>query len=223
MGLVQGWIASHALWLLLLAGTLLSFFWLLYFRKRLSMTGLAAFGLALLHTVLGVFCVKVFAFLENGVGGMSLFGGVFFMPLFYLIGVKFTNRNLADTVDVFTICMPLTLMFARMNCLVSGCCLGIPFFGSAVQRWPTRELEIVFYILLAIWLGRQVLKNKTHGTAYPAYMIAYGVFRFAVEFLRENVSLWGPIHLSHLWALLSIFIGTALYAAVSWRYNHKEG
>lgn len=212
--MIEGWIISNALWLLLLLGALSSFFWLLYFRKRLSISGGVALVLAFLHTALGVLCVKIFAFLENGEGGMSLFGGVFFMPLFYFIGAKLTKRNLADVVDVFTVCMPLTLLFARMNCMVSGCCLGASVFGSADRRWPTRELEIIFYILFAVWLGYRVLKNRTHGTAYSLYMMLYGIFRFLVEFLRENAAFWGPFHLSHVWALLSLLLGAGTYAVV---------
>lgn len=222
MGLVRGWIIENTLYILLALATLASYLWLMYFRKRLSMSGLAAFGLALLHTVLGLLSVKLFAFLENGEGGMSLFGGVFFMPLFYLAGAKLTKRNFAEVADVFTVCMPITLLFARINCLVGGCCYGIPFFGSAEQRWPTRQLEIVFYLLFALWLGRRVLQNKTHGAAYPIYMMTYGVFRFIIEFLRANPALWGPFHIAHVWALLSALVGAALCAVISRKYAPRE-
>ena len=56
-----------------------------------------AIPIAIVHTLYGVLTVKVFAFLETGfdkasIGNMSLFGGVFFMPLAYWLGAKISRR-----------------------------------------------------------------------------------------------------------------------------------
>lgn len=141
----------------------------------------------MLHTVLGVLSVKVFALFETGdFSNMSLFGGVFFMPLFYWGVAKLAKQKAADVFDVFTICLVFTLMCARLNCIVSGCCLGahIPIEGLTHLRFPTRELELLFYVLLLSRLWRKVLSGSARGMIYPIYMIAYGIFRFVTETLR---------------------------------------
>ena len=66
----------------------------------------AVFPVAVLHTLIGVLSVKIFAFLETGfnpdsLGNMSLFGGVFFMPVLYFISAKVSKRNIKTVFDIF--------------------------------------------------------------------------------------------------------------------------
>lgn len=217
MNIIAEWLSSHTLLLLLSAGTFFSFIWLMQFRDRLNMKWYAALMLAIAHTLVGVVCVKVFAFMETGfnpdsIGNMSLFGGVFFMPLLYLAGARLTKRSMAEVCDAFTGCMILTLMCARVNCILTGCCGGKLIPGSEHLRWPTRETEIVFYIVLLFILGKHILQDRTHGTAYPLYMISYGIFRFIVEWFRSANSPLGYIHMGHIWALVSLGIGYSIYS-----------
>lgn len=217
MSMIVDWLSSHSLLLLLSAGTLFSFLWIMQFRERLAMRWYAALPIAIVHTLVGVVCVKAFAFMETGfnpdsLGNMSLFGGVFFMPLIYLAGAKLTKRKAADVCDVFTGCMIITVMCARVNCILTGCCGGWLLPGAETLRWPTREAELLFYIILLVMLGRRILKNKTNGTAYPIYMIAYGIFRFIIEWFRLANSPLGFIHMGHIWALASLLLGYSIYA-----------
>ena len=154
------WLQDHFLIVLLLIGTVFNVIWLLKTQDRLRFRIPLVLLLSLLHTVFGVGCVKFFAFLESGdAGGMSLFGGVFFMPVFYFLITKLTKRKAADVFDVFTICMIFTVMCARINCMMSGCCRGLIIPGTQL-RFPTRELEIIYYIgmllLLIPWVRKRV-------------------------------------------------------------------
>lgn len=86
------WLQDHFLIVLLLIGTVFNVIWLLKTQDRLRFRIPLVLLLSLLHTVFGVGCVKLFAFLESGdTGGMSLFGGVFFMPVFYFLVTKLTS------------------------------------------------------------------------------------------------------------------------------------
>lgn len=208
------WLSDHALILLLGCGTLFNVYWLHRCRERLHLRWLSVLLLSVLHTVLGVLSVKVFALLETGdFSNMSLFGGVFFMPLFYWGVAKLAKQKAADVFDVFTICLVFTLMCARLNCIISGCCLGahIPIEGLTHLRFPTRELELLFYVILLSRLWRKVLSGSARGMIYPIYMIAYGIFRFVTETLRFSDRTDSILHVSHLWALLSLGIGISIY------------
>lgn len=208
------WLSDHALILLLGCGTLFNVYWLHRCRERLHLRWLSVLLLSVLHTVLGVLSVKVFALFETGnFSNMSLFGGVFFMPLFYWGVAKLAKQKAADVFDVFTICLVFTLMCARLNCIVSGCCLGahIPIEGLTHLRFPTRELELLFYVLLLSRLWRKVLSGSARGMIYPIYMISYGIFRFVTETLRFSDRTDSILHVSHLWALLSLGIGISIY------------
>lgn len=207
-------LSDHALILLLGCGTLFNVYWLHRCRERLHLRWLSVLLLSVLHTVLGVLSVKVFALFETGdFSNMSLFGGVFFMPLFYWGVAKLAKQKTADVFDVFTICLVFTLMCARLNCMISGCCLGahIPIEGLTHLRFPTRELELLFYVILLSRLWRKVLSGSARGMIYPIYMIAYGIFRFVTETLRFSDRTDSILHVSHLWALLSLGIGISIY------------
>lgn len=208
------WLSDHALILLLGCGTLFNVYWLHRCRERLHLRWLSVLLLSVLHTVLGVLSVKVFALFETGnFSNMSLFGGVFFMPLFYWGVAKLAKQKAADVFDVFTICLVFTLMCARLNCIISGCCLGahIPIEGLTHLRFPTRELELIFYVLLLSRLCRKVVTGSARGMIYPIYMISYGIFRFVTETLRFSDRTNSILHVSHLWALLSLGIGISIY------------
>lgn len=220
------WLSDHALILLLGCGTLFNVYWLHRCRERLHLRWLSVLLLSVLHTVLGVLSVKVFALFETGnFSNMSLFGGVFFMPLFYWGVAKLAKQKAADVFDVFTICLVFTLMCARLNCIISGCCLGahIPIEGLTHLRFPTRELELVFYVILLSRLWRKVVTGSARGMIYPIYMIAYGIFRFVTETLRVSSRTDSILHISHLWALLSLGIGISIYGELQKKEKKTGG
>lgn len=219
------WLSDHALILLLGCGTLFNVYWLHRCRERLHLRWLSVLLLSVLHTVLGVLSVKVFALFETGnFSNMSLFGGVFFMPLFYWGVAKLAKQKAADVFDVFTICLVFTLMCARLNCMISGCCLGahIPIEGLTHLRFPTRELELLFYVLLLSRLWRKVLSGSARGMIYPIYMISYGIFRFVTETLRFSDRTNSILHVSHLWALLSLGIGISIYGELQKKEKNRR-
>ena len=218
------WMTEHALWLLLGAAGVFTAVWLWMLRPRLRMSRIAVILFSLAHLAAGVGCVKVFAAMEagdvSGVSGMSLFGAVFFLPLFYFTGAKITKRKAADVFDIFGVAMIATLFFARINCLIAGCCKGLSIHGLEPARWPTREAELVFYVVFLAIMAPKVFKDKTKGLLYPIYMIAYGVFRFAIEFFRESGGgrAW---HIAHLWAFLAAAIGISV-AAEMWAIKKRR-
>lgn len=180
----------------------------------------AVIAFSVLHTVCGVLSVKVFAFLETGdAGNMSLFGGVFFMPVLYYIGAKVSKRNVKAVFDTFTICMIFTVMCARINCIVSGCCTGLYIPGTHF-RFPTRELEVLYYIIMLVLLIPRVKKGRNPGGIYPLYMASYGAFRFADEFFRTS-STGMLFHLAHVWAAIAFAVGLSIYMEINAR-NHRR-
>ena len=220
------WLTDRALFILLGCGTLFNVYWLHRCRERLHLRWLSVLLLSVLHTVLGVLSVKVFALFETGnFSNMSLFGGVFFMPLFYWGVAKLAKQKAADVFDVFTICLVFTLMCARLNCIISGCCLGahIPIEGLTHLRFPTRELELIFYVILLSRLWRKVLSGSARGMIYPIYMISYGIFRFVTETLRVSNRTDSILHISHLWALLSLGIGISIYGELQKKEKKTGG
>ena len=215
------WLLEHFLLVILVAAGAATFAWLLAKRKRLNMKWYAALILAVVHVFCGVACVRIFARMEGaGSGAMSIFGAVFFMPVFYFLGAKLFKRPVAEVFDIFAVPMIFTLLCSRLNCLKSGCCLGLVIPGTTT-RWPTREAEMVFYVIFLAIVIPKVCKGTSKGRVYPAYMIAYGFFRGVVECFRESSS---PsfLHISHIWALLSLAIGLGIYWDMKMKQNRAK-
>lgn len=210
---------ENSLTLLLTLATLGTFAWLLLCRERLRITWIAALVLSLLHVAVGLLCVKFFAFLEGAdSGARSLFGAVFFMPLAYLLGAKLGRRKTADVFDIFAVCMIFTLFCARISCLITGCCQGRMIPGLEPLRWPTREAELVFYVLFLSLTAPKVWMRKTFGQVYPQYMMCYGLLRFVLELFRDNGSNY-IFHLAHIWALLSLILGFVIASELKRRHS----
>ena len=213
------------LFVILAAGTVFTYFWFMKYRDKLRFSRWQALLASIVHTVWGVLCVVTFAMLEvmrlSAFGNLSIFGATFFMPILFFAFSKLGKRSAADVFDIGAVSMMFTLMCSRFNCLVTGCCKGIPLFGSQTLRWPTRELEIVFYIVLITIFALKIKKGRGGGMCYPIYMIAYGAFRFVIEWLRVYDS---PsfVHRAHIWAIISLFLGISILAEIKNKQKKKS-
>lgn len=215
------WLSEHVLAVILFAAGVMTAVWLMLMRKRLQMKWYAALALSALHVLAGVLCVRVFARLEGAESGsMSLFGAVFFLPLFYFLGARLFQRPRAEVFDVFAIPMIFTLLCARINCLTSGCCLGLMIPHTSV-RYPTREAEMVFYAVFLALAVPRVWKGTARGRIYPVYMAAYGAFRAVIECFRVSGSA-SLLHISHIWALLSLATGLAIALEMKTRQARRK-
>lgn len=89
----------------------------------------------------------------------------------------------AVTGDRFALLIPVPLALGRIGCLDAGCCPGIMLGGF---RWPAVPVELGFQ---AVALGALLILRAAKwlpGQHFHLYLIAYGLFRFGHEFLRET-------------------------------------
>ena len=144
------------------------------------------------------------------------------MPLFYVAVSRVMKRPMALVFDYFTVCMVFTVMCARINCIISGCCKGAYIHGTDGPRWPTRELEVIFYLILLYYLIKVIKGGKNKGQIYLTYVIAYGIFRFVEEFFRESTAALGVFHKAHLWALIALGLGISFYAELQKKQSKNK-
>lgn len=204
------WIMDNATYFLGVIALVFIFLWLRFCNDRLRLKPPATAAVTAAIAVCGVFSIKIFAVIEHWdisrFSGMSLFGAVFIMPLFVYIISKIIKRDTALVFDTLTVCLIFTMICGRINCMIYGCCIGIFFFGSRTFLWPVRELEIAFNLVMLFIIASKVRKGNTNGRMYPVYMIAYGIFRFLIEWVRvpERATV---IHTGHICAAISVVLG----------------
>lgn len=141
------------------------------------------------------------------------------------MGVE-SGKKLVDvtrsTGDRFAIIAPLGIALGRVSCLVHGCCPGVacsPHWWtitdkSGIPRWPASLAEMAFNLAFLAWALWAAARRRHTNNRFSVYLIAYGLFRFAHEFARDNPPIpgLGPISGYHL-----VAAGIALFGV--WRYQ----
>jgi phosphatidylglycerol:prolipoprotein diacylglycerol transferase len=121
------------------------------------------------------------------------------------------------TGDLFALVAPIGIIFGRIGCLLHGCCLGqecAPHWwalrdAGGVPRWPVVPAETAFNLVMlgAFLVLRRV--GRLPGQHFHIYLIAYGAFRFAHEFVRATPRARPGLSGYHLAALACIALGAA--------------
>ena len=145
----------------------------------------------------------------------ALLGGYIFVEL--------AKRHVGyerTTGDDFALIAPISIGLGRVGCLLHGCCLGAACSPAwytlkdidGVPRWPAVPAELAFNFLafaLFLFLRREKLLPGQH---FHLYLIGYGLFRFAHEFLRATPRLLGPFSGYHFAALAVALFGVVCFA-----------
>jgi phosphatidylglycerol:prolipoprotein diacylglycerol transferase len=118
--------------------------------------------------------------------------------------------------DRFAALVPFTLAIGRLGCLLRGCCRGAPYDGpwaitydDGIPRHPAQAYEIVFQVLIGMFFIVMVKRRILHGRVFSVYLMAYGVFRFLTEFIRETPKTWGTLSAYQWLCLLMIMLGAS--------------
>lgn len=161
--------------------------------------------------------------------GMLLGGAVFYGGLIGgiaggLVYVRRYQTSVLDTADVLLPPLALAHAFGRVGCFLAGCCYGMAcdspisviyppgsYPPSGVPLLPTQLMEAAFLLLLCVFLVLRLKKSSKRGEIAGLYALLYGVWRFFIEFFRDDPrgALW-IFSTSQLISLLLIPLGLFL-------------
>ncbi|MBQ1522658.1 MAG: InlB B-repeat-containing protein, partial [Erysipelotrichaceae bacterium] len=140
------------------------------------------------------------------VGSVATYGVYLICPLSVFIICRLMKMNVRKTFDAYALYAIPSLILLRINCIFSGCCTGRPFFKTGML-WPTREIEILFYlIVLYKFVTNEMKQLSRNGDMFPKLMLYYGAFRFVEEFFRSSF-VSSVLPLTHIWSGVCIMIG----------------
>jgi len=208
---------------LLLAGVVISF---LFWRRRARQDKRLVFiyGAALVGAFFGAKIVYLLAegWLHFGApdmwpqlaAGKSILGALLGGYVFVELAKRHVGYDRA-TGDDFALIAPIGIGLGRVGCLLHGCCLGVACSPrwyalkdvDGVPRWPAVPVELAFNLVafvLFLFLRRRKLLPGQH---FHLYLIGYGLFRFAHEFVRATPKLFGVFSGYHIAALAVALFG----------------
>lgn len=215
--------------LLLVFGCMVpDYFWLKSMHDKLPMKKpmIVLFSF-LLHT----FCVisaKAFAALEFQdlhafVYGMRIYGTILLCPIALCIAAKAGKWKLRDVSDIVSVALMYGLFAIRINCLKNGCCRSVPVTFLGGHRLPIVEAEMLLWAILAVYWLPRVKRGETYGQVYPCLMISYGIFRFIIEWFREEYVPVGSWHMGHIWSLVCLIIGLSACFSIQSQHKARKG
>ena len=167
----------------------------------------------------------------NSQTGATFYGGLIggaacFLAIYFIVG-KIIFKNEATHVksfwlvsDIAVPCIAIAHGFGRLGCLFAGCCHGketdawYGVYMSAIGKRvvPIQLYEAIVLFALFAFFTYRVLKKKTYNL--PLYMGIYGVWRFFIEYARDDYRGYTFIKFltpSQLTALVMILGAVALF------------
>lgn len=167
-------------------------------------------------------------FVINAGTGMTFYGGVIggaaiFLAIYFIFGRIFAKDEYLvkfyRIMDMAACGILVAHAFGRIGCFTAGCCygaetdsfIGVLFPGHAHKVIPTQLIESAFLFIMFIVLSKLYFKKKTN--LFAIYIMSYGAFRFAIEFLRgddRGASLISWLSPSQFVAILMIIVGAAI-------------
>ena len=152
-------------------------------------------------------------------GGMSFHGGLIGVLIAMIFFAKRVEQPFVNIADFIAPLFPIGLGAGRVGNFINGELWGKPtdsVFGFAVDgmiRHPTQLYEAFFEgIILFLILWVYTTKQRAVGSSSALFLICYGLFRIAIEFLRLpdahiGYLAWGWLTVGQLLSLPMIVIG----------------
>ena len=168
-------------------------------------------------------------------GGL-IFGAIAFLASWFLLSKPIhldgeAKARFGDIADIAGAVLPLAHAFGRIGCFFAGCCHGKPtnaWYGVVMQGEkvvPVQLFESAFLFALAIallYLAFEKIEKK-RAPVLPIYLIAYGVWRFFIEYARGDdrgatiIPFFSP---SQLVAIVCIAVGIAYFCI--WHIHKRQ-
>ena len=126
------------------------------------------------------------------IGGTILFILFYFAAGHFLFKDKYHLPHLRTASDIAPACITVAHGFGRLGCLMAGCCYGAKcdaWYGIEMQHLGYKVIPVqLFEALYLFALSGIFLFLFKKGKKYlmPAYMMAYAVWRFIAEILRND-------------------------------------
>jgi phosphatidylglycerol:prolipoprotein diacylglycerol transferase len=124
--------------------------------------------------------------------GRSITGGLLFGFLTAEVLKRIADYHEPPN-DRFATVLPFSIAIGRVGCILVGCCGGLPTDSwialpdeHGVMRHPTALYDLLFHVALGLAFVVLLRRRLLRGRLFALHLLLYGVFRFAIEPLRDT-------------------------------------
>src|SRR5258706_8225041 len=157
-------------------------------------------------------------------GGMSWFGGLAGGVGTALIVMWRQRLPIIRTLAAATPALAVGHAIGRIGCFLVGDDYGrpsdLPWAVAVPEGLPPTDVRVhptqlygMFALFIVAWLLIRWRRRRVpDAIVLGRYLVLAGSIRFAIEFIRVNVRVLGPLTLAHLVSLALVIIGAAMLA-----------
>ncbi len=170
-----------------------------------------------------------FSMSNGGFQGLVWYGGFTAGLLAFIIYIRVKRYPFWQMADIIAPYLALAYAIVRIGCFLNGCCYGVISDAACTvvfpevdgfHRYPTQLYSSALNLLLFGLLYRYYPRRRFDGQVFAGYLVGYAVYRFLIEFFRENWVFYGPLSIAQVYSLLILAAGLIIYV---WRRSSAEG
>ena len=167
-------------------------------------------------------------FLGGLIGGIIVFLGLYFLYV-YVINPRLKEKNFFKSdmnkgvwylVRIAPISITIAHAFGRIGCLFAGCCHGhvtTAWYGIwnasvGAKTVPIPLYESIFLFVLSAVMILLLFRFRSKDTM-AVYLVSYGIWRFVIEFFRDDHrgNFIPGLSPSQFWSIIMVIAGVAVF------------
>lgn len=181
----------------------------------------------------GKFYIKGATFYGGLIGGSAFFLLIYFVVGKFVFKDNYHIKSFFSIADIAACSITIAHSIGRIGCLMAGCCHGkatnawyginMTINGYTYKVIPTQLFEAIFLLFLFTYIVLRIKDKQTY--CLQTYMCVYGVWRYIIEFMRNDyrgTTVIESVTPSQLTAILMVLGGVALIY-IQYRLMNKRG
>jgi len=163
-------------------------------------------------------------------GGLVYYGGFIGGIIGGFIYVKIKKYSFIELLDCVMPVISLGQSIGRIGCFLNGCCYGrpttcslgvkFPVLHDDICRIPTQLYSSLANFFIFLFLMWRLNNKKFKGEVIADYLLSYGLFRFIIEYFRDDPRGGLYFHMfsiSQVISLIGIFFGIIFFTVMKAR------
>ncbi|NLL00082.1 MAG: prolipoprotein diacylglyceryl transferase [Clostridiales bacterium] len=163
-------------------------------------------------------------------GGFVFYGGLIGAIIGYYIYCKIYKMDFVKLIDLIAPSVPIIHGIGRIGCFFAGCCYGMHYDGpfhvifehsvaapNGVPLFPIQLVESLCNILAGIGLLIYARPIRRPARVTGIYMVYYSIMRFALEFLRGDITRGMILNMSTSQLISILLLPIGLYLIIGFK------